>query len=186
VNTGDAKAKISLYNAGDVNLTAPVTISFGPTANEYSVSGPAGTQTGLPYIPGQPIAMNGWSMSLTGKPNVGDSFRVGANPSPGTDNTNAKAMVGLVDAKTVNGATFNDAYAEFLADVGLRGQNAELNRTFSEQSFSYAKAANDEVSGVNLDEEAAKMIQYQQAYQAAAKFVSTVQSLFDAVLRLGG
>ena len=119
-----------------------------------------------------------------------------AAASASSDNGNALALADLRDQAFVSstvfgepaGATyrFTDAYASAMADIGVRVQNA---RTSSEISAAVAKAAADDRSstaGVNLDEEAAMLIQYQQSYQAAAKVLQIAQSVFQTLLETAG
>ena len=103
-------------------------------------------------------------------------------PPPPTDNGNALALAGLRDEDVVDGHTITDAYASAMARVGVRVQGA---RTAAEISAGVAEAAEQQraaKSGVNLDEEAARLIQFQQSYQAAAKVLQVAQSVFDTLL----
>jgi flagellar hook-associated protein 1 FlgK len=77
----------------------------------------------------------------------------------------------LVDSKVVGGLTFSNAYADLVADVGSRSLSAQTSSKLSTQQATDATAARDKLGGVNLDEEAARLMQYQQAYQAAAKII---------------
>jgi flagellar hook-associated protein 1 len=81
-----------------------------------------------------------------------------------------------------NGTTFVGSYADLVADVGLKARNANDSFSLSENLNLNAQRAQSEVSGVNLDEEAAKLIQYQQAYQAAAKLIASGQQIFQSLL----
>ena len=80
------------------------------------------------------------------------------------------------------GATITDAYAAALADIGVRVQTAGSAAQISGTVATQAEAVRSATSGVNLDEEAARLIQYQQSYQAAAKILQVAQSVFDALL----
>jgi flagellar hook-associated protein 1 FlgK len=75
-----------------------------------------------------------------------------------------------------------DAWAAALADIGVRVQGAHTATDISTAAADAAKAARDHTSGVNLDEEAARLIQFQQSYQAAAKILQVAQSVFDTLL----
>ena len=101
---------------------------------------------------------------------------------PASDNRNALEMVKLGDAKLVDGMRFTDAFAAMLGDVGARTANAQTASATSARLLADSKAAFTSSAGVNLDEEAAKLLQYQQAYQASAKVISTAQTLFDSLL----
>jgi flagellar hook-associated protein 1 FlgK len=78
-----------------------------------------------------------------------------------------------------------DAYAAALGTIGLRVQGGAAAAEQSAAIAADATAAVAEKSGVNLDEEAARLIQFQQSYQAAAKMLQIAQSLFDDLLTLG-
>ena len=83
------------------------------------------------------------------------------------------------------GVNVTDAYAGVLADVGVRVQSGLLAADQSASIEADAVARQSSRSGVNLDEEAARLIQFQQSYQAAAKMLQVAQSLFDSLLQLG-
>ncbi len=113
----------------------------------------------------------------------GDGLATGAtNVDSATDNRNARALAALGDAPLVAGATFTDAFAALVADVGGRTAQAQAAAEGSGALLSHARAAFAAESGVNLDEEAARLLQYQQAYQAAARVIATANSMFDTVL----
>lgn len=192
----------------------PATLRFQVTATPgqytYTWTDASGTSTPAAWQPGQPIdypgttASNGFKMTVTGVPVaadplaspavIGDSFTVGRNTYPLSDNRNANGLLSLRDASLVGavwnggslqpGASVTDAYANVIANVGVRVQSA---RASADLSSSVAEQANKDLaskSGVNLDEEAARLIQYQQSYQAAAKMLQVAQSIFDSLLQL--
>ncbi|MFT4099891.1 MAG: flagellar hook-associated protein FlgK [Burkholderiaceae bacterium] len=175
-------AGFSVADGADANLTEPVTLTFHADGT-FDVSGTGtGDPTGLTYASDQPITYNGWTLTLQGQPAEGDTVTVSATQSPQTDNRNAKQLYEAIDAASVDGRSFNDAYAALVADVGARAASANTATTIAEQSLVNAEAARDNISGVNLDEEAVRLLQYQQAYQAAAKIIATANTLFDSLL----
>ncbi len=115
---------------------------------------------------------------------VTDARKVAASLGGGTsDNGNALALAALQRDKTLfGGATVQGAYAQIVADVGARTRTAELNATAQRGLLSRAEEAHSAVSGVNLDEEAAKLMHYQQAYQAAAQAIAIGQKLFETII----
>jgi flagellar hook-associated protein 1 FlgK len=130
-------------------------------------------------------------------PANGDTLTVAKTAFPAGNNSNALALIALRDATlvgaqaqgggvTLPGATITDAYANAMTDIGIRVQGARMTAQMSASVLTEAKAANNEVSGVNLDEEAARLIQYQQAYQAAAKMLQVAQSVFETLLQAAG
>ncbi len=183
-NAGDVSVREFAVESNDTNLTAPVTITFDGAGN-FSVSGTGtGNPTGLAYTAGMTISYNGWSMELRGVPAAGDTIQVVPTPDPAVDNRNARALLELADKPLVDGYSYNSAFSQLLSDIGVRTQAAQASASLSEQVLADARSARAEVSGVNLDEEAARLLQYQQAYQAAAKLMATAQSMFDTVMQM--
>ncbi|MCG8071239.1 MAG: flagellar hook-associated protein FlgK, partial [Candidatus Thiodiazotropha taylori] len=76
----------------------------------------------------------------------------------------------------------DESYVSMVSDVGSRTRHAELNLSAQESLLTRTREAMAEVSGVNLDEEAGRLIQYQQAYQASAQVISVASTLFDTLL----
>lgn len=178
------------------NLTDPVTITFladgSFTATGLGPGNPAPDNPGPPpsynYTPGQPLQFNGWSLTLRGTPAAGDSFDVSAAP-PGTTSQNggnAKAVLALRDLDTFDGVSLSDGYGSLLSHLGTAVQGAKFASEFSGQLATSTESARAAVSGVNLDEEAARLLQFQQSYQAAAKFLQVAQSAFDTLLQAMG
>ncbi|WP_439517843.1 flagellar hook-associated protein FlgK [Hydrogenophaga sp.] len=187
----------SLYaSSASANLTDPVTITFLAngtfTATGLGPGNPAPDNPGPPasynFTPGEPMVFNGWSLTLRGSPTAGDSFSVGAAPPGSTTQNagNATAMLALRDRATFEGVPLADGYVSLFSDVGTRVQSAQFAAEFSGQVATTAETARANVAGVNLDEEAARLLQYQQAYQAAAKFLQVAQSTFDSLLQTIG
>jgi flagellar hook-associated protein 1 len=104
-------------------------------------------------------------------------------PIPG-DNTVALSLAGLEKQAVLLGgkATFNDAYGQLVAKVGALTHSAKINSSAQEAFFNQAKESRENLAGVNLDEEAANLIKFQQSYQAAAQAISIANSLFDALI----
>lgn len=82
-------------------------------------------------------------------------------------------------------ATYQDNYAAFVNDIGNKAASAEISSVTQTSLLNQAVAAREAVSGVNSDEEAAKLIEYQQAYQASAKVIEVASKLFDTLLSIG-
>lgn len=189
-NAGSAVALGFAVVRQDPANAAAVTISF-PTAGTVSVTDAGGaTLYSGAYAPGGRIPpsgdLNGWAVTLDGAPVAGDSFKVGAVSNPGSDNRNALALQGLARAGLASGSTLAEAYAALVGDVGTRVQSGRAASQVSSQLASEASTRQQNVSGVNLDEEAADMLRYQQAYQAAAKIIQASQTVFDALLSATG
>ena len=88
------------------------------------------------------------------------------------------------DGSIAVGSTITDAYASSMSEIGARVQGATYLSSVSTTTANDARTAAEALSGVNLDEEAARLIQYQQAYQAAAKVMQTAQTIFDELMRV--
>ena len=172
-------------NAADSNLGATVTLTFN-AGGTFDVSGSGtGNPSGLSYTAGRPIEFNGWSLTLQGMPRPGDTVTVqAAAPGYTTLNAgNAGALLGLRDKALFDGAPTSDGYAALMAKVGVRVQSAQYTAEVSTSIAGSLEAERSNVAGVNLDEEAAKLLQYQQAYQASAKMIQIAQNIFDSLLR---
>ena len=200
-NTGTASVAGIRATSTALDPSLRATISFTSATGDYDwelrdaatnalVSNGAAT-----WQAGVPISLNGWEMQLSGVPASGDGFTVEKTAYPASNNGNARALVDLRDAAlvgqrtaggvvTLAGVTVTDAYANALTDIGVRVQSSNTSAQMSASAAADAKAANAEASGVNLDEEAARLIQFQQSYQAAAKMLQVAQSVFDTLLQI--
>jgi flagellar hook-associated protein 1 FlgK len=131
--------------------------------------------------------LSGWSLTLKGVPQAGDTYTVAPNALPQLDVGNAQAMLGLRDLAMFDGGPLTDGYASVMAEIGTKVQSAKSASTVSTNIATNIETARTSVSGVNLDEEAAKLLQYQQAYTAAGKMMQISQNIFDTLIKnLGG
>ena len=154
-----------------------------------STWGPASAP--MDYTPGQPITINGWSITLTGTPAAGDTVDVANALDFGEafrlNAGNAGAFLDLRDKKVFDeGTSLTDGFSAAMAVVGTRTQSVQLAEKLSSTVAKNLEMDRTAVSGVNLDEEAARLLQYQQAYQASSKVIQIAQSLFDSVLSAVG
>jgi flagellar hook-associated protein 1 FlgK len=158
-----------VLDSSNAQLRAPVTIQF-LTANTYSING-AGS---FAYTAGGNIDVNGWRVQISGTPGVGDTFAVSDNTSGAGDNRNALLLADALAAPVLNNATtsLGSAVGEFVG--GIRDAQTVV--------YQESVAAMDSVSGVNLDEEAANLLKYQQAYQAAAQLIRIADTMFQTLL----
>jgi flagellar hook-associated protein 1 FlgK len=179
-NIGDATiSAASLVDRNDPGLLSSSVIEFtSPTT--YSING-AGS---FAYTDGDPIVVNGSSVSISGAPSVGDQFTIEANYGASGDNSNGLLMAdvqlaGLLDGGTVS---INESYSRLVSSVGAMTHQIQGSLDAQDVVLSNAEAAVSATSGVNLDEEAANLIKYQQAYQAVAQVVAVVSTMFDSLL----
>lgn len=189
-NLGSAKISSGSVNGlppVDANLQTPVTITFtSPTT--FTVSGAVPSVVGsVPYTSGQDISYNGWTAQITGSPLVGDVFNVGANTNATGDNRNALLMAALQTKNMMaNGtASLEGIYSQLVGDVGATTYQLQVTSQAQNNMLTHSVTAQQSVSGVNLDEEAANLLQYQRAYQASAKAMQIANTMFDALLALG-
>lgn len=100
-----------------------------------------------------------------------------------TNSDNAQAMMALRDLPLFDGAATADGFASAMADIGVRVQSATYTAAVSKSIAVNIEADRTSVSGVNLDEEAAKLLQFQQSYQACAKMLQISQNIFDTLIQ---
>jgi flagellar hook-associated protein 1 FlgK len=163
------------------NQAVTVTDSAG-VATSY----PAGA-TNVPFSAGASYAFGGVTLSFKGQPIDGDSFAVARNSGTVGDNRNM-VLMGELQAKPIlnNGTTtYQGAFAQLVSSVGNKAHEVQVNGAASEAMLAGVTTEQQNVSGVNLDEEAANLLKYQQAYQAAGKVMQIASTLFDTLLSLG-
>ncbi len=174
------------YNSGTNSFsgfpaTANVTVKNGATTTSY-VAGAA-----IPYVEGSTISFNGLSFVVSGSYRNGDVVNISNNASGTGDNRNAVLLAGLQTKNTMSsGSTsFQGAYGQFVSLIGNKAHELEVTNSAETKLLDQALQAQQAESGVNLDEEAANLLRYQQAYQAAGKLMQIASQLFDALLALG-
>lgn len=191
-NTGSMQLSSLLARSNPVAST-PVVLTF-TGANSYTRSDeiPANATT-FTYTSGQVIEgttpatnpLSQWSLTLQGVPKAGDTFTVQQQPAAfrNLNAGNASAMTGLRDVAMFDGSALSDGYASLISQIGIRTQSANYSAQVSSSIAANLERDRTGVSGVNLDEEAAKLLQYQQAYQASAKMMQIAQGIFDTLIQ---
>jgi flagellar hook-associated protein 1 FlgK len=179
-NTGTATISAgTVTNAANPNLLAAATIAFtSPTT--YTINGGAANA----YTSGGNIAADGWQVQISGTPATGDVFTVQGNVGGTGDNRNALAAAAAQSQGVLSNGTIsvNAAVSGLITGVGSQAQQINTSQTAQTAVNTQAQSAVQSVSGVNLDTEAANLLQWQQAYQAAAQVISTGNSLFTYLL----
>jgi len=179
-NHGGAGVSVGeVVDAADPNLLSTVDIQF-TSANTYSVNG-AGS---FAYTNGSDIAINGWRIRITGQPAVGDTFRVERNSGGVGDNRNALLMAGIRDRRALQGGTttISGQFASMVGGIGTQTRQSSIARDAQEAIASASRDRMLGTSAVNLDEEAADLLKWQQAYQAAAKAIAVADTIFQSLL----
>ncbi|MCP1364473.1 flagellar hook-associated protein FlgK, partial [Halomonas sp. BBD48] len=128
------------------------------------------------------LSIDGVSMTFNGEPVDGDTLTLASDPASG-DNRNALALQNLQNGDLVGGAaSLSEAYASLVSDVGNRTNVVQANLSAQSVLTEQLTAVQQSESGVNLDEEAANLIRFQQFYQANAKVIQTGSTLLDTIL----
>ena len=129
-------------------------------------------------------SFTGYQVALSGQPKTGDVFTIGFNTDGKNDNRNALAMVALETESTMQDGSlsFGDGYGKLVEEVGTKSSLAKINTEASKSLLEQTQTMRDGISGVNLDEEAADLIRFQQLYGANAQVISVARELFDTLL----
>ena len=202
-NTGTATISAGSVASGYSAPTSDVTLKYDSVSKELTFSGfssypqtvtvngtdyPLASATDtVPYSSGAVISFSGISFTINGTPQNNDTFVVGRNTNGVSDNRNALLLAKLQTGKTMAGGTasYSTVFAQLVSNAGNKGGEVKTVLAAQTALLSEATDARDSVSGVNLDEEAVNLIQYQQAYQAAAKMLQISSELFDSILAIG-
>ena len=209
VSSSEFRSRLASYiNSVDSTAGAsaesvmPLQVSFsddGVGGLLYSITDAEGNAlvTDLEYQSGEPLLSTdtdldgdgaadnmdlGISLDITGNPKDGDSYTLNFNSGGVSDNRNALAMAELQYSKSIDGASYQDYYAVLVQQVGSLTSVAQINSEAAKSLLDVNTATLSSVSGVNLDEEAADLVKYQQAYSAASQLISTWQEMFDTLL----
>ena len=196
-NLGDASiSEVTILPGTDVTtpiFNETITITFSNSgglpspadADEFTILGTISPLSGpFAYTSAGTITINGYEIKISGKPKVDDTFTIEQNTSGISDNRNALLLANLQsDATMIGGnATYHDAYGEIVVSVGNRTSQSEISLEAQTALLSQAEGLKDAVSGVNLDEEAANLLRFQQAYAAAAQVIAIADELFQTLL----
>lgn len=199
-NTGSLKVTQGQVASGYALTGLPLTFTFNSTTGQYTYPGGA-TVTGT-YANGSTassttaiarvsagqeltrLTVNGISVDISGLPANGDTFTIAANLNGVADSRNAVKLAALQTQSTMESgkATFQASYASLVSGVGSVTRQVKLTGESQQALLKQNELARSAVSGVNLDEEAANLIKYQQAYQASARALDISSKLFDTLL----
>ncbi|SEE46690.1 flagellar hook-associated protein FlgK [Pseudomonas anguilliseptica] len=132
-----------------------------------------------------------YEVTISGRPQAGDNFSVSFNTNGVSDNRNALKLIDLQNRATIGinplapattGSSFSDAYGDLVERVGTLTSQARVDGDATGAILKQATDNRDSVSAVNLDEEAAKLIQFEQYYQASAQIIQVARNLFDTLI----
>ena len=160
------------------------TDTFGIAGDDSHVLTALGVNT---FFTGDKAYTFGVNASVLDDPSLVAAGQIDASGShPVGDNSNALALAGLENATVgPNGLTFSADYQDMVTNLGLDAQNADDQTTFYQGLVNQLSQMRDSVSGVSLDEEMTNLVKYQRAYQAAARLVSTADTMYQTLIDLG-
>ena len=165
----------------------PLNVNF-TTADNYTITD---VNTGSvlaerSYDPQVGIVYGGLTLQLSSPPAAGDRFLIDDNRNGSGNNENMQRIIGLATSKDAmpGGKTLNESYNDILSSVGNVSSQAKISQQALTVVNDQAIQARDKASGVNLDAEAADLIRFQQAYQAAAKTIQIASQLFDSIIQI--
>lgn len=209
-NSGTAKISAGeVLEVSYLPLTTPITLTFDAVLNQFTVAGAVPAVGPIAYNPAteteKTIRFNGLSFTIAGRPENGDTFTLERNLNGVADNRTMQRLGALQTQNTLaataydanspaamlaafsRGATagYQAAYGQIVGRVGAKTREVEIAGKTQQALAEQAETARQKISGVNLDEEAANLLRYQQAYQAAAKMLEVATRLFNEILSLG-
>lgn len=199
-NTGDAKiSQGSVGNTTGLPLGAPITLTYDPDALGVGIpgftvtGGPGGT---LAYDPATESSgksftfagYGGYTFKISNTPAAGDQFVIENNTGATADNRNMLQFLTLQTTPTMfNGiagptTSFEGAYSQLVSEVGSSTHQSDIDLQAQNTLLNQATESWSNLAGVNLDEEAANLIRFQQAYQASAQLINVARNVFDSLL----
>jgi flagellar hook-associated protein 1 FlgK len=190
VNTGNAAFKYQGADNSFSQLSSGITFTYDALAQQFNYAGDA---TGsITYNPatdsGTTFTVAGVSFTVTGTPATGDSFSFGDNSGGSGDNANALLLADLQTTHTMEGGStsFQGAYSQLVGQLGTQTRSAQATSEAQASLLAQAQESRDATSGVNLDEEAANLVRFQQAYQAIAQVISAAETTFQTLMNALG
>lgn len=193
-------ASLSFSN-NNLSLTAPQKVTVN-NSGDFDIFDGNGTYmaTSSGALNGQDLFSNaipplnpgvGYEIKMDGKPNPGESFTLAYNRDSIADNSNGLKLAGLENDDKLrknhnnngeNQMTFAEGISTLISTVGNQTRAARVDSSANEAKLTQSQNWIESVSGVNLDEEAANMVRYEQAYNASAQVVSISKEIFDTIL----
>lgn len=162
--------RYTVYDMSESTNPVPLDTGNGPLVNQA-------------FTPGQVVSLNGYDITIANQPSSGDRFSFEFNKDGISDNRNALKISNLQNTKVVGGSDYQDLYGSLIEKVGTTTATSKIATDASKAVMDTTANTKASVSGVNLDEEAARLVQFQQAYQATAQLIRVSQSIFDSLLQ---
>ena len=185
--SGGDSVSVSTPNDGPVVVSGGTETTVGGFVDvvlDDGVTLTANTNTLFTQAPVAKSTYTGFQVQLDGQPKQGDTFTIVYNTSGVSDNRNGLNLVNLENTSWLDGevSTFNEAYGQLVETIGSAANQAQIDKDASKSLLQQSENRLQEMAGVNLDEEAGRLIQYQAAYNASAQVVSIARQLFDTLL----
>tara|TARA_R110002096_G_scaffold17139_4_gene59034 strand:+ start:63664 stop:65595 length:1932 start_codon:yes stop_codon:yes gene_type:complete len=181
---------VNISSASGVPLASNITLTFDAINNRFDLSSPPGGT--LAYNPATDnagkqftiAAAGNATFTVSGFPEDGDGFLIENNTGADGDNRNGLLLSDLQSSRLLlNGsATYQDTYGQLVADVGSTTRQSEISSEALAVLKEQTIETRESISGVNLDEEAANMLKFQQSYSAAAQMISVADNLFNSLI----
>ncbi len=165
--------------AGEVRVDGDAGFDFQATDTASGSGFASGLDDGQPHHAGGASAAS----TIEAAPLAVSQIAAGTAASPG-GNGNALALAGLADQTFLDGATFSDFYGRIVTSVGNAGQTAQLNLDAKQQVLTTSEQLRESYSGVNLNEEAVRLVDMQRAFESMLRVIQTVDSLRQEILNL--
>mgnify|MGYP003648747061 CR=1 FL=1 len=191
-NLGNAAISAGIVtDSSNANLLVPANFTFDNPATSFrsDVDVVVGGTTyaagaAVPYSNNMVVDANGWQVSLSGVPQPNDLLSVQSNVGGRGDNRNMLNLANLQSRGLFDGgnASFQEDYGTLVGYVGSQTLAAGLERDAQQSLLFQAIDRKTSKASVNLDEEAADLIRFQQAYEATARIITTAQTMFDTIL----
>ncbi len=190
--TAPSSGTVGTLSGFPPDSTVSVTLPGGTTPTVYTIDASGNPSSPIQYdsttgatfsiTNTDPNSLTGVSFTLTGAPSNNDTFTIASNTGGTSDGRNALAMSNLTSSTALGNNTLTTSYANYVNSVGNTVNQLKASSTSQTSVVTQLTSQQQSVSGVNLDEEAANLLQYQQLYQANSKVIQTASSLFQTLL----
>jgi len=181
-NVSDATiSRADVLDETNAALLTTTSLVFDNPPTSYKVNGVGAS---VAFSNGGNIDLNGWRVQIAGSPAAGDTFTVQSNAGGTGDNTNGLALSRVQSKPILEGgtATLQEVYGVLIGVVGAEASQAHVSSQALGTLTENAAAARDAMAGVNLEEEAANLLRFQQAFQAAAQVIKAADQAFQAII----
>lgn len=174
---GNEQSAVTVGGKIDITMASGVTLKTAPNVSQLLGDSNDPNFAQSSYV--------GYQINISGQPKAGDVFTVNFNNNSTNDNRNALLLTGLETKATIADGTmsFGQGYGRLVEEVGTKSNLSQINTDASKSLLDQTKTMRDGISGVNLDEEAANLIQFQQLYTANARVITVAKDLFDTLVR---